>query len=151
MTCTTPTEKICTVCKTPKNTNQFNRHNGHKDKLGSNCKACIKEAVRKRRLNIPRTPKPPKPPKIKKIKGPVDPELVVDLPGIYPVENRGKGYTSFRFDSPIDGSIFSFSSFKEARKERQQMMSAFRQQAVFESVQRQSSGKKPAVDDEGDK
>jgi hypothetical protein len=103
-----------------------------------------------RRLNIPRTPQTPQTPKVKKIKAPVDPELVIDLPGIYQVENRGKGCISFRFESLIDGSVFSFSSFKEARQTRQEMMDAFRQQVVFESVQRQSSGKKPVVDEEDD-
>lgn len=43
------------------------------------------------------------------------PELIVSIPGIYEVQNRGKGYTSFRFESPIDGSVFSFSSFKEGK------------------------------------
>jgi hypothetical protein len=106
----------------------------------------------KRRQNAPNESEESQATTIAKPQKPVSndtPELTIDIPGIYEVENRGKGYTSFRFDSPIDGSVFAFESFKEARKERQQMMSAFRQQAVFESVVRQKTGKKPA-DDEGD-
>jgi hypothetical protein len=75
------------------------------------------------------------------------PELVIDIPGIYEVQNRGKGYTSFRFESPIDGSIFSFPSWAEARTARKSMMAVFRQQAVFDGVVRQKTGKKPATDE----
>jgi hypothetical protein len=75
-------------------------------------------------------------------------ELVIDIPGIFEVQNRGRGYTSYNFTSPVDGSTFTFSSFKDARKGRQAMMTAFEQQAVFESVFRQKTGKKPADDDE---
>jgi hypothetical protein len=78
---------------------------------------------------------------------PATPELIVDVPGIYEVENRGRGTRSFNFTSTIDGSTFSFPSFKEAREARQAMMRAFRGQAVFESVVRQKTGKKPEADE----
>jgi hypothetical protein len=76
------------------------------------------------------------------------PALIVDLPGIYEVENRGRGTRSFRFESTIDGSVFAFDTFREARMAREKMRGAFEQQSKFDAVQRQSSGK-PASD-EGD-
>jgi hypothetical protein len=156
MTCTTPTTKICTICRQSKATDQFPKHGGHRDGLGSNCRACVKELARMRREKARQTsldaPQP-----VKAIKSPANPktlpsfdsELVIDIPGIFEVQNRGRGYTSYNFTSPVDGSTFTFSSFKEARKGRLEMIKAFRQLAVFESVQRQSTGKK-RVDDEGD-
>jgi hypothetical protein len=69
----------------------------------------------------------------------------VDIPGIYEIENRGRGYTSFRFESPIDGSVFSYESFKDARKARQSMMAAFRQLAAYDSTHRQSTAARRAT------
>jgi len=80
----------------------------------------------------------------------VDPELVIDLPGIWEIQNRGKNYTTYNFTSPIDQSTFTFSSFKEARKARESMRDIFVQQAQFEAVVRQKTGKKPQVDVEDD-
>jgi hypothetical protein len=142
MTCTTtPTTKIrhCSICKIavipPHGCNR--------------CKQCNSDYLKEWR-KINRLPKAPRPPKVKKIKPPVDPKLIVDCPGIWEVENRGRDTRTFNFTSLIDSSTFSFPSFREARQARQEMMQAFRQQAVFESVHRQTTGKKPAVDDEGD-
>jgi hypothetical protein len=163
MTCTTPTTKICTLCKQPKDADQFNKHGGHRDGLGSNCRQCIKEAARMRRAKAvgiqAHQTRPDAPQLVKAIKSlpnpkplpQVDPELVIDIPGIWEIQNRGKNYITYNFTSPIDQTTFTFSSFKQARQAHQEMMKAFRQQAVFESVRRQSTGKKLAVDDEDDK
>ena len=146
MTCSTPTTKICTICKLPEDTNQFNKHNGQKDGLGSNCRACIKERTRMRRLNIPRPPKPPQTPKVKKIKAPVD-EIAVSMPSIFEVENRGKNYRSFCSESPLDGNIFSFLSYREARAARESFRPAICQMETYENTHRQSTGKKLTVDE----
>jgi hypothetical protein len=35
---------------------------------------------------------------------PIEPELVIDVPGIFEIQNRSRNYTSYNFTSPIDGS-----------------------------------------------
>jgi hypothetical protein len=100
-----------------------------------------------RRVNILKTPPKMKLPKVQKIVVPVDPELVIDLPGIWEIQNRGKNYTTYNFTSPIDQTSFTFSSFREARKARGSMGDVFVQQARFEAVVRQKTGKKPEVDE----
>jgi hypothetical protein len=153
MTCTT-THKTCPACSIEKPSTEFNKHGGHRDKLSTNCRECVKKLARTRRAIEKAAQAPqidPIIPPISSITPPPQslsktileaPELIVDLPGIYEIEHRGRGTRSFRFESPVDGSVFAFESFKEARKERQQMMTAFRQQAVFESVVRQKTGKR---------
>jgi hypothetical protein len=150
-TATLTTHKTCPTCGTSKPLAQFWKSKFSKYGVQAHCKIC--QAVRKRGepsyapqpVKVSKIAKPPK--SVAKVI-PEAAELIVDLPGIYEVQNRGKGYTSFRFESPIDGSVFSFSSFREARTGRQEMMRAFRQQAVFESVVRQKTGKKPADDED---
>jgi hypothetical protein len=119
--------KICTVCRLPKD--DFPKHAGHRDGLSSNCQDCVKALARMRRLNIPRPPKTPtlKTPKVQKIVVPVD-TIAVSMPSIFEVENRGKNYRSFCFESPLDGSVFSFSSYKEARGARESFRPAIRQE-----------------------
>jgi hypothetical protein len=69
------------------------------------------------------------------------------VPGIFEIQNRGRGYRTFNFTSPIDDSAFSFSSWAEAKKTRQSMMKAFEQQARFDGCVRQKTGKKPEDDE----
>ena len=127
---TTPTQKTCRLCNVTKNKDKFTNHGGHKDGLQSNCKSCEKKrmrAVRKRALKkaAQSHPSVPNVPPTQSITPPptklttVTPELVIDIPGIFEIQNRGKNYTSYNFTSPIDGSTFSFPSFKEARQARQ--------------------------------
>jgi hypothetical protein len=106
-------------------------------------------------LNAPKTVKPPKvktstPPKPLKIVAPIDLEIAVSMPAIFEVDNRGKGYRTFNFESPIDGSLFSFLSYKEARAARESLRPAICQLENYENVHRQSTGGKSAVDDEDD-
>jgi hypothetical protein len=86
---------------------------------------------------------------VKKIKAPVD-TIAVSMPAISEVENRGKNYRSFCFESPLDGSVFSFLSYKEARGARESFRPAICQMETYENTHRQSTGKKLAVDDEDD-
>jgi hypothetical protein len=150
--------KTCIICKITKNRADFTKHSGHSDGLHSRCRACTNEGNKNRRAKVRQArleasgvvadvdiaePQKPAPQTILDA-----PELIVDVPGIYEVENRGRGTRSFNFTSTIDGSTFSFPSFAEARQARQAMMKAFRQQAVFESVVRQKTGKKPEADED---
>jgi hypothetical protein len=99
--------------------------------------ARLARAIRKRRSDPNASEKPgavliAKP---QKAQPTVDSELAIVLPGIFEIQNRGKGCTSFNFTSPIDDSTFSFPSFKEARKARESMRGAFEQLAVYENTQ----------------
>ena len=159
----TPIRKTCPKCNEVKDATAFNKHSDHRDKLSTSCKECgknylrenraLKRAIKKAAQGHPNDPKVPPistiTPSPKSVRSDT-PELVVDVPGIYEVQNRGKGYTSFRFESPIDGSVFSFPSFQDARKVRKSMLAVFEQQARFESVHRQSTGGRPAVDSDED-
>ena len=103
----------------------------------------------KARQTSPDAPQPPQ--AIKSLPNPkplpqVDPELVIDLPGIWEIQNRGKNYTTYNFTSPIDQTTFTFPSFRDARKARESMRDVFVQQARFEAVVRQKTGKKPEVE-----
>ena len=149
---TTPTQKTCRLCKLIKDRDQFVRHDGHKDGLQTRCKACTNETAKNRRAkarqkdsqNVPdvspmSTIAPPPKPATK-----VKTELVIDVPGIFEIQNRGKNYTSYNFTSPVDNSTFSFPSFSEARQARKSMMAIFEQQSKFDGVQRQSTGRPAA-------
>jgi hypothetical protein len=153
--CTTaPTTKICSVCRLPQPTDQFTKHGGHRDGLGSNCHTCRNELARawRQRRRLAQT-NPDAPQSFKAIKSPpkpkplptVDPELVIDIPGVWEVQNRGRGTRSFNFTSLVDNSTFSFPTFREARQARAEMMDAFRQQAVFESVHRRLLAREHSV------
>ena len=153
---TIPTHKTCIACSVTKNKDQFVRHGGHKDGLQTKCRSCTNEANKNRRAakarqkdsqnvpDVPPTQSITAPPKNVAKSILEAPKLIVSLPGIYEVENRGKGYTSFRFENPVDGSTFAFESFAEARKARKCMVAIFEQQSKFDGVKRQSTGKPAA-------
>jgi hypothetical protein len=145
--------KTCRTCKIAKDRADFTNHDGHTDGLSSAYKSCEKKRMRERGAKMRALKKAAQSHPIDPDVSPmstitlppqsaptVEPEMAIDIPGIYEVQNRGRGYTSFRFESPIDNSIFSFPSFAEARKARKSMMAVFEQQAKFDAVQRQSKG-----------
>jgi hypothetical protein len=141
-----PTHKFCRACNTTKTGNDFFKDGGHADGLQTRCRACTNERKRNRDA-----------PKLSKIKkallpkpAPEEPEPIVDISGIYEVENRGRGRRSFRFESPIDGSVFSYESFKDARQARQSMMATFKQLAAYDSTHRQSTAARRATAAEDD-
>jgi hypothetical protein len=136
--------KLCQTCRIEKPISDFYRKTNSGDGRQGACRICQTKTNRERLARLSPAPKKPR-------KLPPEPELVIDLPGIWEVENRGRGYRSFNFTSPIDGSTFTFSSFREARQGRNEMMSAWRQQARYESVYRQSTGcPAPVVKDENE-
>jgi hypothetical protein len=148
-----PLQKLCIACRVPLPANQFSAHGGHKDGLQSRCKSCTNERSKSRRLNLdtPKLPRAtktlPKPKPVPKVI-PSDPEPIVDIPGIFEVQNRGRGYTSYNFTSPIDQGTFTFSSFKEARAARESMRAEFRQLAAYQNTHRQSTGKRNDEDED---
>ena len=142
MTCTTlPTQKACVICKVSKDGVEFTKHGGNRDGLSSSCRSCTKEAVRKRR-NDRNASKEPKAVSIAK-----PPETLprvnvatveVTFSPIKETEHRGQRRTSYSFAGP-DGDIFSFDSFKEARREREKLWPGYLQAAIFDRVVRQKS------------
>jgi hypothetical protein len=146
-----PLQKTCIACNIPLSANQFSAHGGHRDGLQSRCKSCTNKRSKSRGDNsdtpkLPRAvktvkPKPPKPLR-------AEPELIINLPGIFEVENRGRGTRSFRFESPVDGATFAFESFREARAARETMRAEFRQLAAYQNTHRQSTGRKSVDEDE---
>jgi hypothetical protein len=85
---------------------------------------------------------------VKRIKAPVD-EIAVSMPAIFEVENRGRNYRSFCFESPLDGSVFSFLCYKDARAARESLRPAICQMETYDRVVRQKTVKKPVDDEEG--
>jgi hypothetical protein len=103
------TGKVCPKCQIEKAAKDFNKHGGHRDKLSTSCKECIKRHVQDKRAGALEASQPVRATKTLPPQKPAPqvildaPELIVNLPGIYEVENRGRGTRSFRFESTIDG------------------------------------------------
>jgi hypothetical protein len=134
-------QKACQTCKILKPLTDFYRKTNSPLGVQGECRIC------QRKRSAARLLLKPKPAKVHKIVAVVEPELIIDVPGIFEIQNRGKNYTTYNFTNPIDQSTFTFSSFHEARQARESMRDVFIQQARFEAVVRQKTGKKP-VDDE---